>query len=118
MATGKPQFLNGVPELLVLRLLAQREMYGYEIVAAIRTQSGDVLRFGEGCIYPILHRLEAEGSLSSTKRKVGGRTRVVYRATAKGKRALKGSQSQWQAVAHAINSIIDAPAEGPASVAS
>ncbi len=36
MATTNPSFMNGVPELLVLRLLRGREMYGYEIVQAIR----------------------------------------------------------------------------------
>jgi PadR family transcriptional regulator PadR len=58
-------FLNGVPELLLLRLLARQPMYGYELVQAIRRASGDRLDFGEGCIYPILHRLERTGLLAS-----------------------------------------------------
>ena len=53
-----PDFLNGVPELLLLRLLARQPMYGYELVQRIRLQSDSALEFGEGCIYPILHRLE------------------------------------------------------------
>ncbi|MHC5112383.1 MAG: PadR family transcriptional regulator, partial [Planctomycetota bacterium] len=52
------EFLNGVPELVVLRLLASREMYGYEIVNEIRKTSDQVLTFGEGVIYPMLHSLE------------------------------------------------------------
>ena len=55
MKRTNPSFLNGVPELLVLRLLAQREMYGYQIVEEIRLQSREALTFGEGCIYPYLH---------------------------------------------------------------
>ena len=55
-------FLNGVPELLLLRLLSRRPMYGYELVQAIRLATGGAIAFGEGCIYPILHRLEAEAS--------------------------------------------------------
>src|SRR5437868_2804543 len=56
---SNPDFLNGVPELLVLRLLARRPMYGYQLVRAIEQSSGQVLEFGEGCIYPVLHRLES-----------------------------------------------------------
>ena len=42
-----PNFMAGVPELMILRLLQQREMYGYEIVQAIRSQTGDVVSLGE-----------------------------------------------------------------------
>ena len=51
---GGSKFMNGVPELLVLSLLA-REMYGYEIVNAVRESSGQAISVGEGCIYPLLH---------------------------------------------------------------
>jgi hypothetical protein len=53
----KELFIDGVPELLLLRLLAQNEMYGYELVAKIHSISDGAFSFGEGCIYPILHRL-------------------------------------------------------------
>ncbi len=36
---SNPNFMNGVPELLILRLIGDREMYGYEIVQAIRASS-------------------------------------------------------------------------------
>src|SRR4051812_50101409 len=81
-----PDFLNGVPELVALEILSRRPMYGYELVKAIERSSGDVLEFGEGCIYPILHRLEKDGHLSSRRELVGGRSRVVYRITARGRK--------------------------------
>jgi len=99
-------FLNGVPELVILQLLAQRPRYGYELVAAIREQSGQVLRFGEGCVYPILHRLEAEGLLSARREQVGGRSRVVYRVTRQGTRRLQGSAAQWRQVAQAVHHVL------------
>ena len=37
---------------------AEREMYGYELVCAIKRVTGETLCFGEGCVYPLLHRLE------------------------------------------------------------
>ena len=57
-----PDFLNGVPELLILSLLARRPMYGYELVQAIRQSTQGTLEFGEGCVYPVLHRLGGGGA--------------------------------------------------------
>ena len=65
-----PDFLNGVPELLILSLLAGRPMYGYELVQAIRQSTQGTLEFGEGCVYPVLHRLEAEGRMDGAGRRV------------------------------------------------
>ncbi|MEO8204783.1 MAG: helix-turn-helix transcriptional regulator, partial [Chthoniobacterales bacterium] len=75
----KDFFLNGLPDLLILRLLAGREMYGYEIVAEIRRRSKEVFQFGEGCIYPILHRMVKERQLLERKETVEGRVRRYYR---------------------------------------
>ncbi len=76
-----PDFLNGVPELLILRLLSQKPMYGYELVQNIKLLSSGQFEFGEGCVYPLLHRLEAEGALASRRENVAGRSRVVYRVS-------------------------------------
>ena len=51
--------MAGVPELMILRLLQEREMYGYEIVQAIRAQTREVVRLSEGVVYPVLHALES-----------------------------------------------------------
>ena len=48
---SNPNFMNGVPELLILRLLKHKEMYGYEIVQAIRNRSDAVISVGEGVVY-------------------------------------------------------------------
>jgi PadR family transcriptional regulator, regulatory protein PadR len=101
-----PEFLNGVPELLLLRLLAERPMYGYQLVQAIREASDAALEFGEGCVYPILHRLEAEGSLESSRAVASGRSRVVYRVTAAGKRQLAERQGAWEATVAAVRRVL------------
>ena len=88
MSRTNPEFLNGVPELLVLQLLTRREMYGYEIVKEIQARSKEEFAFGEGCIYPCLHGLEKSGLLGSRKLDAGGRSRVYYRLTAKGRKRL------------------------------
>lgn len=106
-----PDFLNGVPELLILHLLSSRAMYGYELVQAIRLATNGALEFGEGCVYPILHRLEADGLLASRRATVAGRNRVVYRVTAKGTGRLKESIGAWQQVVAAIQGALEGGAD-------
>jgi len=98
MKKTNPSFLNGLPELLVLRLLSRREMYGYQIVEEIRAQTGGELSFGEGCIYPYLHHLEAEKHVSSQRREVDGRSRNYYKLTARGQKRLDELGSEWKRV--------------------
>jgi PadR family transcriptional regulator PadR len=106
-----PDFLNGVPELLILHLLSARAMYGYQLVQAIRLATNDVLEFGEGCVYPILHRLEADGSLASRRETVAGRNRVVYRVTSKGARRLQESAAVWRQVVAAVQGALTGGAD-------
>ncbi|MSR58296.1 MAG: PadR family transcriptional regulator [Planctomycetaceae bacterium] len=101
-----PDFLNGVPELLILQLLSRQPMYGYELVQGIRLATGEALEFGEGCVYPILHRLEADGVLASRRETVGGRQRVVYRVTPKGSKRLIEAVGAWRSVVGAIQTAL------------
>lgn len=100
------EFLNGVPELLVLRLLAQRPMYGYQIVQAIKLASQNQFEFGEGCIYPILHRLLAQKDLASKRESVENRTRVIYHLTAQGEQRLENSARAWRQVVAAVQAVL------------
>jgi len=98
MSKTNPSFLNGVPELLVLKLLSRREMYGYEIVKAIQVETREVLSFGEGCIYPYLHYLEREKLVTSARKTVGGRSRNYYRITRKGGQRLAALSGEWDRI--------------------
>jgi PadR family transcriptional regulator PadR len=97
-----PDFLNGVPELLILKLLSRRPMHGYELVQELRTATSETLEFGEGCVYPILHRLEADGMLKCHRETLAGRNRLVYRVTTRGQRRLADSISLWTSITQAI----------------
>jgi PadR family transcriptional regulator, regulatory protein PadR len=114
---GNPDFLNGVPELLLLSLLSRRPMYGYQLVQAIRASTGGTLEFGEGCIYPILHRLEADGMLSSKRETVAGRSRVIYRITTKGSKQLASSMTTWQQIVQAVQSALQGGEHGKPALA-
>jgi len=107
MRRSNPSFLNGVPELLVLKLLSHREMYGYEIVKAIQTQTNETLTFGEGCIYPYLHYLEKEKLVNSNRKEVSGRSRNYYRLTTRGRKRLEELSGEWQRVAAGISVVLE-----------
>lgn len=109
-----PNFMAGVPELVVLRLLKDREMYGYEIVAALRQETGNVLTAGEGVIYPLLHMLEKDGALKSRRKPVNGRSRVYYSLTPKGQKRLDGLAHDWSALAVAIRKVLEGERHAPA----
>lgn len=107
MRKTNPSFLNGVPELLVLKLLSRREMYGYEIVKAIQVQTNEVLAFGEGCIYPYLHYLEKEKLVNSTRKEVAGRSRNYYHLTRDGRKRLEELSGEWQRIAAGISVVLE-----------
>jgi PadR family transcriptional regulator PadR len=112
-----PDFLNGVPELLVLRLLSRTPMHGYELVRSIARETDARLEFGEGCIYPILHRLEREGLLAGESVQAGKRTRIVYRVTEAGLQRLARSTSAWEAVVASVNRVLQGGGDAGSALA-
>jgi PadR family transcriptional regulator PadR len=105
-AKTNPAFMTGVPELLILRLLARREMYGYELVQAIEAATGDAIKLGEGVVYPILHALEEGGFLRARRKLINGRTRVYYTLTAAGKRRLDAVTGEWDRITRAVSMVL------------
>jgi len=110
MAQTNPPFMSGVPELLLLRLLDQQEMYGYELVRSIKNVTEEAISLGEGVIYPALHGLERNGSLKSRRKAVGGRTRVYYSVTGKGRQRLEKLQDDWRRIQGGITTALEVPA--------
>jgi PadR family transcriptional regulator len=98
-------FLNGLPDLLILRLLSRGEMYGYEIVGQISILSNELLNFGEGCIYPILHRMVAEGHLLQRAEIVEGRRRRYYRLSSSGRKQLSLINRRWAEIAGVVDGL-------------
>ena len=104
---SNPDFLNGIPELLVLHLLSAKPMYGYELVQAIRQSTGGRLEFGEGCIYSILHKLEADHALTSRRDLVDGRSRVIYSLAPKGRKRFSESFCAWKEIVVAVTQAVE-----------
>jgi PadR family transcriptional regulator PadR len=109
-------FMNGVPEMLVLRLLERREMYGYEIVRAIGVATGSVIEVGEGCVYPILHAMEKKKWVSSRKKTLEGRTRIYYALTDGGRNQLTKTVMRWSEITAAVNGVLGGPHEAELNV--
>jgi PadR family transcriptional regulator PadR len=101
-----PNFMNGVPELLILRLLKREEMYGYEIVQAIRDRTDAVIAVGEGVVYPVLHGLERDGALTSRRKTVNGRSRIYYSVTRAGSCRLADLSRDWSNLTGAIQKML------------
>lgn len=108
-----PNFMAGVPELMILRLLQDREMYGYEIVQAIREESGGVISFGEGVVYPVLHGLEHDGALTSRRKAVAGRSRQYYAVTAQGTQRYRQLAQTWTSLTDAIRMALKGASHAP-----
>ncbi|HEY4076396.1 MAG TPA: PadR family transcriptional regulator [Rhizomicrobium sp.] len=111
MANDNPSFMSGIPELIILRLLRDTEMYGYEIVQAISARTGTVITPGEGVVYPVLHGLEKDGALKSRRKTVNGRSRVYYTLTAKGAKRLSSLATHWSALNGAVQAVFGSAME-------
>jgi PadR family transcriptional regulator, regulatory protein PadR len=103
---SKPNFINGIPEMTLLRMLLREEMYGYELILAIKQRSQDAFHFGEGCVYPILHRLTAQGYLTTRREVVDGRPRHYYRTSPRGKKHLEKLTQEWTRVVQGTQAIL------------
>ncbi len=96
----------GGMDLLILHLLAERDMYGYEMVTELASRSNEVFQLKEGTLYPLLHRLEKDGSVSAYEEKKEGRVRRYYRLTRKGGEKLRERTEAWERYAGAVNAVL------------
>ena len=99
-------FKTSLPELLILKLLQDQEMYGYEIVAALTRQTG--LTLAEGVAYPLLHGLEKDGALKTRRAVEKGRPRIYYAITARGLRRLFDLTDNWNRLNRAVQKVLEA----------
>lgn len=88
--------LKGNAALLVLSQLRKSEMYGYELIKAIEKESKNAFSLKEGSLYPILHQLELDGSITARWEDTdSARKRKYYRITKKGEKVLSKKKEEW-----------------------
>jgi PadR family transcriptional regulator, regulatory protein PadR len=106
MSAETSSLMAGVPELVVLRLLSGRDMYGYEIARTVKLLSREALSLGEGVLYPALHAMQARGLVRSKSRRADGRVRIYYSLTARGRRRLARLTESWRRISRGVESIL------------
>lgn len=102
------QLLKGVLSLALLRLLAERESYGYELVTQLHELG--LTEVQDGSVYPALGRLERDGQVTSRLvESSSGAARKYYRLSAGGYAALAHVEMAWQSLVHALEPILSRP---------
>lgn len=87
---NKAQFLKGCARTLVLQLLLERPMYGYELASELDRRSSGIFALGQGTLYPLLYSLETKGQIRVTREELSvdqGRKRRYYALTPRPPRA-------------------------------
>ena len=65
--------ISGSTSMLVMKLLEEQDMYGYQMIAALKKRSNNVFELKAGTLYPLLHGMESKGYLTSYEQEEGGR---------------------------------------------
>lgn len=98
--------LAGSTELLLLKLLEQEDMYGYQMIETLRERSDRTFELKAGTLYPLLHGLEQKGCIEAQEAERGGRVRRYYHLTQTGRRLLAQKEAQWHAYTRAVNRVL------------
>lgn len=99
--------LQGTLDLLVLRTLVFGPSHGHAIAKHIQAVSEDVLQVETGSLYPALHRLEAQGAITSAwEISDKGKRAKFYRLTALGRKQLVAEQSKWEQLSIAMARVL------------
>ena len=100
-------WMAGSTAMLLLRLLEERDRYGYQMIEELRRRSDHTFDLKAGTLYPLLHGLEEKGWITSYQGEGGGRTRKYYHLTEKGRRELKEKRAEWDRYTRAVSRVLD-----------
>ena len=98
--------VSGSRTMLLLKLLEEKDMYGYEMIDTLRKKSNNVFELKAGTLYPLLHGLEEKGLLKSYEREYAGKTRKYYSITKEGRGLLEKKKSEWNEYRIAVSSVL------------
>ncbi len=92
---SRRDLFRGSLEVMVLAVLVDGKQYGYSIQKRVKEASGQMIKAGS--LYPLLHRLEADGLVKAHWESDTGRDRKWYTLTPAGQQQLKSAAADWQA---------------------
>lgn len=98
--------IQGSLAMLILRLLEEKDMYGYEMIETLRGKSNNVFELKAGSLYPLLHSLEEKNFVTSYEDDSTGKTRKYYHLSGDGKRFLKEKKEEWEVYSTAVSSVL------------
>ena len=105
MTLSKNQ-VSGNTAMLILKLISEKDMYGYEMIENLRLRSNDVFDLKAGTLYPLLHGLEEKGYLTSYEQAAAGKLRKYYSLTKSGRRFLAQKQEEWRQYSGAVEQVL------------
>jgi PadR family transcriptional regulator, regulatory protein PadR len=93
-------------EPLILSLLSRGESYGYELIQEVKQLSGDKINWTDGMLYPVLHRMEADGWIKSRwAESETGRKRKYYSIKKDGQKVLQEKREQWNVISAVLGGL-------------
>ena len=98
--------ISGSTSMLVLRLLEEGDLYGYQMIERLRERSNYVFELKAGTLYPLLHGMEEKGFLTSYEQEEGGKVRKYYHLTRDGKKMLKEKEEEWNTYRSAVERVL------------
>ena len=98
--------ISGSMAMMILGLLSEKDMYGYEMIDTLRKRSQNVFELKAGTLYPLLHNLEEKHFLVSYEEEVLGKRRKYYSVTKEGKKHLERKKSEWQEYSRAVTHVL------------
>ena len=99
--------ISGSIPLLVLKLLETGDLYGYEMIEALRRRSDDTFHLKAGTLYPLLHGLEEKGYVTAYEGEAAaGKPRRYYHLTEQGREALREKEAAWDAYTRAVGLVL------------
>ena len=105
MAIDK-SLLSGSTTLLLLKLLSEKDMYGYEMIEELKKRSENIFALKAGTLYPLLHGMEEKGYLTSYEEEALGKVRKYYSITGAGRRELRERTRSWQEYSRAVAGVL------------
>ena len=109
MAKEKGDVLQGTLDMLVLKALQLEPMHGWGITERIEQWSENVLRLGQGTLYPAVYRLERQGYIRSEWKVTENNRRArYYSLTREGRRYLNDELAHWHRISRAVNLVLAA----------
>lgn len=98
--------VSGSMTMLILKLLSEKDMYGYEMIDTLRKKSQNVFELKAGTLYPLLHSLEEKGLLVVYEQEFGGKIRKYYRLTKQGRGLLEKKTEEWKEYSAAVSNVL------------